>query len=628
VQAVLTAAGANLTWLTMTSPDDPARTVAPPAEPADVAVALASGPAHARADWEKAAAGVLRKSGRMTADDPDELVWDKLTRATLDGIRVPPLGTPETAAGLQTSGRPERLGEWDVRAWFAEPEPKAAADAIKVDLENGVTSLWLEVGDGGLPVDGVGTALANVLLDVAPVVLEASDPVAAAEAFAALARGTTLAEGTNLGADPLGALVRGIGAPDVQDTVTSVAAIARDLGCRALVVDGTAVHDLGASDVQELGWSLAAGAAYLRALAADGLSTEEAAGLLEFRYAATDEQFTTIAKLRAARRLWARVLELSGVEVAPPMRIHAVTSRPMMTKYDPWVNMLRTCVAAFASGVGGADAVTVLPFDLRLGLPDAFGRRIARNTSALLVHESHVARVTDPAGGAYAIEKLTDDLAVAAWEELGRIDGADVEGAGGAEAAVRDGSLVARIEEVVRTRDDQVAHRKRPLTGLSEFPNLAESLPERRPYPDGTRPVRPYGRAFEELRDQPVDGKVFLATMGTVAAHTARATFASNLFAAGGIGVVNPGRADDVDAVLAAYDGQPVVCLTGADAAYAAWGAELVTALRGAGARWVILAGKAPDFEVDDTCAIGVDALDFLRRTRAVLIDAEGEGLA
>jgi methylmalonyl-CoA mutase len=157
------------------------------------------------------------------------------------------------------------------------------------------------------------------------------------------------------------------------------------------------------------------------------------------------------------------------------------------------------------------------------------------------------------------------------------------------------------------------------LTGLSEFPNLAETLPERRPYPEGALTVRPYGQAFEELRDAPTTSSVFLATMGTVAAHTARATFAGNLFAAGGIGVVNPGRADDVDAVLAAYAaaGHPqVVCLTGSDAAYAAWGAELVAALREAGARWVFLAGKAPDFAVDDTCAMGVDALDFLRRTR------------
>src|SRR5213079_2145923 len=132
-----------------------------------------------------------------------------------------------------------------------------------------------------------------------------------------------------------------------------------------------------------------------------------------------------------------------------PMRIHAVTGALMLSRSDPWVNMLRGTVAAFAAGVGGADAVTVLPFDTRLGLPDAFGRRIARNTSALLIHESHIARVSDPAGGAYAIEKLTDDLAAAGWEELGRI-----EGAGGALAALQDGSVKARIDDVVRERDD------------------------------------------------------------------------------------------------------------------------------------------------------------------------------
>jgi methylmalonyl-CoA mutase len=279
--------------------------------------------------------------------------------------------------------------------------------------------------------------------------------------------------------------------------------------------------------------------------------------------------------------------------------------------------MLRTCVASFSAGVGGADAVTVLPFDVQLGLPDAFSRRIARNTSALLIHESHLARVADPAGGAFAVEKLTDDLAIAGWAEF-----TTIEAAGGAAAAVADGSLQARIDAVVVERERQIALRKRPLTGLSEFPNLGETLPERRPYPPGARVVRPWGHAFEALRDEPA-GTVFLATMGTVAAHTARATFASNLFAAGGIATVNPGRADDVDAVLAAYrgadGGQPVVCLTGNDKAYAAWGADLVAALRDAGAAHVILAGKPKGVEVDDSCAVGVDALTFLNRTREKL---------
>jgi methylmalonyl-CoA mutase len=591
-----------------------------PAETEPIAVPLDSGDAHTQADWEHLAAGVLRKSGRLGEGDTDDLVWSKLTRTTLDGIPITPLGTPALVEELTTSGRPDRVGEWDVRGYFADPEAKATATDVLLDLDNGVTSVWLEVGAGGVAVDDLSAALNGVLLDVAPVVLDASDPVAAAAAFAQLAAGTTLAEGTNLGADPLGALARpGAAEIDVDAVVASVADTASDLGCLALVVDGTAVHDLGASDAQELGWSLAVGAAYLRSLVAAGYSVEDAAGLIEFRYAATDEQFPTIAKLRAARRLWARVLELSGVEAdGRRQRQHVVTSRPMMSKYDPWVNMLRTCVASFSAGVGGADSVTVLPFDAHLGLPDVFSRRIARNTSALLIHESHLARVGDPAGGAFAIEKLTDDLAIAGWEEFSTI-----EAAGGARATLADGSLAARIEKVVVDRERQIALRKRPLTGLTEFPNLGETLPQRRPYAAGARVVRPWGHAFEELRDNP-SGTVFLATMGTVAAHTARATFASNLLAAGGIATVNSGRNDDVEAVLTAYrgpdGGQPVVCLTGNDKAYAAWGADLVAALRDAGAQWVILAGKPIEgLAVDDTCAMGVDALDFLNRTREKL---------
>jgi methylmalonyl-CoA mutase len=586
----------------------------PPAAAPEETVPLDSGPEQTSADWERAAAAVLRKSGRLGESEEDSLVWAKLTRRTLDGIAITPLGTPALVADLQTAGRPQRAGDWDVRAFFADPDAQGSAAEIDLDLNNGVTSVWLEVGAGGVAATDLRTALKGVLLDVAPVVLESDDAVAAALAFADLAAGTTLAEGTNLGADPLGQLVRdGVGV-DVDAVVSAVAGKAEELGCLALVVDATAVHDLGASDVQELGWSLAVGAAYLRSLVGAGHSVEDAAALIEFRYAATDEQFPTIAKLRAARRLWARVLELSGVAVRT-QRQHVVTSRPMMSRYDPWVNMLRTCVAAFSAGVGGADSVTVLPFDVHLGLPDVFSRRIARNTSALLIHEAHLAKVADPAGGAFAIEKLTDDLAVAGWAELGAI-----EAAGGAAAAVADGSLQARIDSVVADRERQIALRKRPLTGLSEFPNLEEILPERRPYAAGHRAVQPWGHAFETLRDNP-SGTVFLATMGTVAAHTARATFASNLFAAGGIACINPGRNDDVEAVLAAYrgpdGGQAVVCLTGNDKAYEAWGAELATALRGAGATHVILAGKAPEgVVVDDTCATGVDALDFLNRTR------------
>ncbi len=461
-----------------------------------------------------------------------------------------------------------------------------------------------------MPTADFATLLDKVLLDLAPVVLEPTgDPEAVATAFLDHATYADLHPDTNLGVDPIGGALRGLVEAETQDNVDHVVAVARlaqEAGIRAVVVDATAAHDLGASDVQELGFSLYAAATYLRVLTEAGFGIDEAAALIEFRYAATDEQFPTIAKLRAARRLWARVLELSGASVRE-QRQHAVTSRPMTSKYDPYVNMLRGTVAAFAAGVGGADAVTVLPFDSPLGQPDAFGRRIARNVSHLLIDESHVAEVADPAGGSYAVERLTDDLAVAAWAELGELEITGLD------------AFAARIEDVVARREAEIAKRKRPITGLSEFPSLTESLPERPPVP-GETDVRRYGASFEALRDEPAATPVFLATMGTVAQHTARATFASNLFAAGGIAVEVAGPTADVEELAASYEksGSPVVCLAGTDSAYAEWGEAAAAALRERGAAYVIIAGRA-DTYTDDSCAMGVDALAFLNRTREQL---------
>ncbi len=561
-------------------------------EPAQGSLALApGGPGATRTDWEKAAAAVLRKSRRLSDDDSDDAVWARLTHSTLDGVEIPPLGVPTVTDGLVDAARPTQPGGRDVRVELVGDDAKQLNAEALADLEGGASSLWLRAGPG----TDFATALDGVLLDLAPVVLgPVTEPVAVAQRFLDHLRAhlgdATPALGTNLGAPP----------DSSDDDLVAVARLALDAGVGAVVVDASALHDRGASDVQELGWSMAAAARVLRVLDAAGVTPDRATGLVEFRYAATDEQFPTIAKLRAARLLWRRVLEACGV---PPVeqRQHAVTSRPMMSKYDPWVNMLRTTVAAFAATVGGADAVTVQPFDRPLGRPDAFGRRIARNQMALLVEESHAATVTDPAGGAWAVERLTHDLAVAGW--------------GFFQSLESGASLDAAISATVAERDRQVATRQRPLTGLTEFPQLGETVPERAPAPDD---VRRYGDAFEALRDRPAAAPVFLATMGPVAQHTARATFAANLLAAGGIGVASAGPTDGADAVLAAYAGEPVACLAGAEAAYDDWGGELAERLRAAGVRHLIVAGK-PRAWADDSCAIGIDALDFLRRTREVL---------
>jgi len=592
----------------------------------DPSVPLAEGLEPTREEWEKATAAVLRKSRRLAEDTPDADVWGKLAASTLDGISVTPLGTPDLTADLPDPGLPGQApftrgaaalrgldgdagGGWDIRGWFADPDAQRTADDVTTDLENGVNSLWLSLGTGGVPIDALATILKPVFVDLAAVVIDApSEPVQAAEAFAAVVddKAVTPAPGTSLGADPIGASIRGVGQTDLSVAV-DVARIADRIGARGITVDATAVHDAGASDVQELAYSLAAGARYLRALVDAGFAADRAAALIDFRYAATDQQFPTIAKLRAARRLWTRVQELSGISPIGQAQ-HAVTSRPMMSRYDTYVNMLRTTVATFAAGVGGADAVTTLPFDEPLGLPEAFSRRIARNTSSLLIDESHVAAVTDPAGGAHAVEKLTDDLARAAWGLFGELDA----------AADLVAAVAPLIEQAVSDRALLIAKRRWPLTGVSEFPNLHEELPERRPYAEGRPEVFRYAHEFEAMRDARAATPVFLATIGTVAQHTARATFAANLFAAGGVDTVTAGATDGIAGVVTAYDGSPVVCLCGTDAAYAEIGADVVTALREAGAKHVVVAGKT-DIGADAQAAMGLDALAFLRQIRQEL---------
>jgi methylmalonyl-CoA mutase len=546
-------------------------------EPDQGTLALAlPGPAATRTDWEKAAAGVLRKARRLRDSDPDDAVWAALTLPTLDGFGISPLGTPDLTHATGDHARPTSPGGRDVRVELrGSDDAQLNAEAL-ADLAGGASSLWLHAGSD----TDLAVVLDGVLLDLAGVVLDASsEPVSLAERFLAHLGDTTPAPGTNLGAP----------ADASDDDLVAVARLAVDAGVLGVVVDASAVHDRGASDAQELGWSIVAAARVLRVLEASGIDIGRAAALLEFRYAATDDQFPTIAKLRAARLLWSRLLEVCDASPAG-QRQHVVTSRPMMSAYDPWVNMLRTTVASFAATVGGADAVTVQPFDRPLGRPDAFGRRIARNQMALLTDEAHVGAVTDPAGGAWAVERLTHDLAVAAWDVVQTL-----------ESGV---SLDDAVAATVALRDEQVATRRRPITGLTEFPNLAETLPARDGAPDD---VRRYGAAFEALRDEPATRPVFLATLGSVAEHTARATFATNLFAAGGIRVET-----------ASYDGQPVVCLAGTDASYDESGADTAAALREAGAVRVVVAGKSREW-ADDSCAMGVDALAFLHRTREAL---------
>ncbi|MCX4760263.1 methylmalonyl-CoA mutase subunit beta [Streptomyces sp. NBC_01275] len=572
--------------------------------------------------WQRLVAGVLRKSGREVSDEAAE---EALSTALEDGLRARPLYSAHDSApdpGLPgfapfvRGGRAEgnALGGWDVRQRHAADD----GELVLADLENGVTSLWLVVGAGGFPVSSLGRVLDGVYLDLAPVVLDAGREVepAAAELLRLYEeRGVARdAARGNLGADPLAHEARtGDGGFDFAP----VAALARRCaeeypGLRALTVDALPYHEAGGSAAQELGCSLATGVAYLRQLTEAGLSVEQACAQLEFRYAATADQFLTIAKLRAARRLWARVAEVCG---APGGQVqHAVTSSVMTTRRDPWVNMLRATVATLAAGVGGADAVTVLPFDHALGLPDAFSRRIARNTSTILVEESHLSRVIDPAGGSWYVERLTDELAHAGWEFF-----QSIERAGGQAAALRSGRVGEELAATWAARSAKLAKRREPVTGVSEFPHLAERSVAREPAPEppsGGLPRVRRDEAYERLRARSdahlaatgARPRIFLAALGPAAAHTARLTFASNLFQAGGIEPVTEGAFED--------SGATEVCLCSSDALYEERAAEVAASLRAAGASQVFLAGRPGQYPgVDAYVFAGCDAVAVLSAT-------------
>lgn len=592
------------------------------------------------ARWRAAVAGVLAKGSRVdTAGLPDE-PERRLDSPTYEGFPIRALYTaldayPEPPLPGQwpfvRGGDPARdvIGGWKVAEVFSHATDRDDGNsAVLGALADGVSALILQVGEATAARE-VDQLLEGVYLDLVPIRVDAGEHFAiAADALLALVAeaeaeaADPLSISVDLGADPLSASLRGHRGPDIGDVCMVARGAAERSGVRTVTVDGSALHDRGANATWELAGAVSAGVDYLRALVDVGLTGEQALGQISFRLVADDDQFMTIAKFRAARKLWARVADVVGYAEAAGGRFHAVTSQSMMTQRDPWVNMLRTTLAAFGAGVGGADTVEVLPFDAAIpgGLPGVgreFPRRIARNIQLLLLEESHVGRVLDPAGGSWFVEELTESLAAQAWSQF-----QDLEARGGF-AAARD-HLADRIDEIRARRDDDIAHRRTAITGINEFPNLAEApLPQS----DSSISVRRYAAAFEALRDRSdryleargCRPRVLLLPLGPLAEHNVRATFATNLLASGGIEAVNPGTVTATGLPTVASGEHVVAVVCGTDARYEAELTELVSAARAAGIAHVYLAGPeravagiAVESRPDEFLTAKIDAVEAL----------------
>ncbi len=569
-------------------------------------------PPATKADWLEKARASLR--GRP----PESLV-----RETDDGIPIQPVHSSAEPCPMPARPAPLARGRgWAVMQRLELPGAAAANAQAREDLNGGADGLALVLRDSAIS-GGFGLARADMLealegldAELFPLRLDAgagwSDAAHDLLTLYAARRYDLSIAPLLLNADPFA------GEPPTKDA----GALARDMaelfaaGPSRIVfsADTRLWHAKGASEAQELAIAAAAMAQMLRLLEDEGIAPDAAAPRISWLLTADADQFLTIAKLRAARLVHARILSAAGL-AATPLLLQAESAWRMLTRHDVHVNMLRATSAVFAAGVGGADAITALPFTAALGLPDGFSRRMARNAQIIALEEAGLDKVSDPAAGSAFVEYLTAQLARKAWEIFRRI-----EAAGGLLMALGGGMIEEMAAEKRQSRARAIARRERPITGVSEFPDLNETPPEvLAPAPRRGLPPR-LAEPFEALRGAAEDyrerhghpPRVFLARAGGAAASP-RAVWTAALLAAGGIEAVE-GGVEDFSA-----SGCEAAVLCAPDGFCEEHGEEALAALRAAGAAPVWIAGKDTGLDADERLFAGMDALAFLGRAQEAL---------
>ena len=585
-------------------------------------------------DWRKLVDGVLKGAP-----------FEKLVSKTSDGLKIQPI-YPRARDAAPIAGR-AAAAPWQIMQRIDHPDTAQANAQALHDLENGAGGLELEFA-GGPGARGFGIAdatkatLARVLDSV---VLDAGIVIALNPVLGRDNAGTNLADlvesrgfapakvDIRFNYQPLSTLaVRGAAPAPWSEMAPPFARMIRELMNRGFkgpfaLADGRPIHDAGGSEAQELAFALAVAATYLRALEAGGISLDIARAAISFRLCADADQFLTMAKFRALRLLWARIEQGCGL-TPRPVFIAAETAWRMLTQRDPYVNLLRATMATFSAGLGGADSITGLPHTLALGLPDGFARRIARNTQLILLEESSLAKVADPAAGSGGIEALTRQLCEAAWVLF-----QEIEKAGGLFPALEQNLIQRKVAATRTAREADLARRKDVLTGASEFPDLHETpvkVLDATPVKVAASgeagntfdplPAVRLAAPFELLRDKSDDmlkktgarPKLLLANLGSAADFTARATFARSFFETGGIQTVDSAGFTDPAALAAAFKASSasLACLCSSDKVYAEHATGAAKALHDAGASHIYLAGR-PGAQEAALRAAGVDGFIF-----------------
>jgi methylmalonyl-CoA mutase len=664
-----------------------------------------------------------------------------LVTRTHEGIDLQPMYRAEDVAGLShVGGFPGfapyvrgteplgyKLAPWEVSQEIVENTPEAFNRALAADLERGQTAVNMRldtatllgedadtpetayVGKGGVSIsclDDLSTALRGVDLAQTPIYIQVGAsgiPMAAMlSALVEKQSGSKAALRGCIGADPLGELAREGriprsmgGAYDDMAQLTSWAA-ANAPSLQTVLVRGHPYHDGGGSAVQELAFAIATGVEYLREMQSRGLSVDQAAPRILFAFSLGSNFFMEIAKLRAARILWAKVVkELGGGEDAQKMRIHARTSAWNKTLYDSNVNMLRATTEAFSGVLGGCDSMHIGPMDEVARIPSDFTRRVARNAHTVLRDEAGLTRSVDPAGGSWYVESLTDSVARTAWDLF-----REVEKQGGMAKALQTGFAQQQVAAVAAERAKDYAVRKDIFVGTNMYPNPSDKPLEisdidhaalqrtraaalqsyrnaaddewRKSALEKLSQAAPEGRveaavhavlggatigdlclalatgeemdpviapvkiqrgadAFERLRRRSEDHakktgaapKVFLANMGPIPQHKARADFSRGFLEVGAFEVIgNNGFETPDQAVAAALDsGAPVVVICSTDKTYPDLVPPIVKGIKDAKPEAMVLVAGYPKDHIDALEQAGVDDFIYMRANCYELLD-------
>ncbi len=412
---------------------------------------------------------------------------ESLFSSTSDGGIIAPV-YPRTCGAVPITSRIAGA-PWTIAARMDHPDPKEANRLLHAELEHGASEVTLVFQGAptaygfGLPVDQASLceALDGIRLDAVPLRIEphprALESAAWISEFVDEAPFGRVETAVSFGIDTIGSLARhGVVPADRPAVEAQMAATVAALRTADqtdnhfgfigsfLEADGRVYHDAGASSALELGTVFATIASLLRSLAGEDADVLDLMIGIGVSLAVDQNQLESIAKLRACRLLWNRLAEVLDLPFWPPLRIHAQTSWPMMTRRDPHSNLLRTTLAAFAAGVGGANSIAVLPFTQVLGLPDALARRLARNTQLLLIEESHIDAVMDPSAGSGALEALTDATCHAAWQAF-----QEIEKAGGIVEALASGMVQDRIAQHRQSVATNVADGTTTIIGTTDF---------------------------------------------------------------------------------------------------------------------------------------------------------------